>query len=125
MGWYEIRLELARTAQFVEGSRTHGYQIRAPLMQDWHLDEAAWRKDKKAAIVHRFWEGEEDTYGHLIHTRHRTWAFSYAPGEDDDTPIFMLETHLFKVGEYITINEHEGDSLPFRVAEVRPLIGYP
>jgi len=125
MSWYEVRLELARTPDHPDGSNQHGYQLRVPLDATWHLDEAEWRLHKDKAIVHRFWENEDDQYGNLIHTRHRTWAISYEPGEDDDTPLFHLETHLLKQGEYISINEHDGETLPFKIVETRPLIGYP
>ena len=121
MAWSVIKLVLARTDEFPNGSTAHGYDIVAPLSEDGHLDEAAWRADKAKSRVHRFWEGEEDEVGTLIHTRHRTWAFSYEPGEDDDEPIFKLEQHVFREGEYLPITDHEGDALPFIVANVRSL----
>jgi len=120
MPWTHIRLELARTDDFPDGSNAHGYDLVAPLDDTGHLDEAMWRDDKTKARVHRFWEGEEDEVGELIHTRHRTWAFSYAPGEDDDEPIFHLETHKLTPGEYITISE-DGEPMPFRVVASRVL----
>jgi len=120
MTWHAIRLELARTPTFVDGSNVRGYELRAPLTADGHLDEDAWRADRKAAVVRRFWAGEPDAEGRLIHTRHRTWAFSYAPGEDDDTPFYHLETHRFVPGEYVSITEQDGETLPFRVTSVRP-----
>ncbi len=121
MTWMKIKLVLGRTEDHPSGSSAHGYDIVAPLTADGHLDEAAWRADKRAARVHRFWAGEPDEVGALIHTRHRTWAFSYAPGEDDDEPIFRLDTHVFRQGEYLTITEHDGQALPFLVASVSPL----
>ena len=123
MSWYAIRLELGRTPDLPDGSRHHGYDLVAPLTEEGRLDEAAWRADKSRATVHRFWEGEDDERGNLIHTRRRTWAFSYEPGEDDDEPIFHLETHALKPGEYVTITEHDGEALPFRIVAVRPLPG--
>ena len=121
MVWSVIKLKLGRTEAFPSGSADHGYDIVAPLTDDGHLDEEVWRENRGKARVHRFWKGEADEVGTLIHTRHRTWAFSYAPGEDDDEPIFKLEQHQFKEGEYLTITEHDGDPLPFLVANVRPL----
>jgi len=121
MAWMKIKLFLGRTEDHPSGSTAHGYDIVAPLTEDGHLDEAAWRENKKKSRVHRFWEGEADEVGTLIHTRHRTWAFSYAPGEDDDEPIFKLETHVVRQGEYLTITEHDGEALPFVVASVSPL----
>ncbi|MEO0465913.1 MAG: hypothetical protein AAF216_05185 [Pseudomonadota bacterium] len=120
MPWTHIRLELARTEEHPDGSNAHGYDLVAPLDETGHLVEDKWRTDKKKARVHRFWEGEADEVGQLILTRHRTWAFSYAPGEDDDEPIFHLETHKLKPGEYITISE-EGEPMPFRVVASKAL----
>lgn len=121
MTWRRIRLELARTADFPQGSAAHGYEIVAPLDASHHLDEAAWREDKTRAYVRRFWGDEEDEHGHLIHTRRRAWAFSYEPGEEDDEPIFHLETHQLAPGEYVTITEHDGEARTFRVVTSEPL----
>lgn len=116
-----IRLELARTPEFPEGSAQHGYELVAPLDAKGHLDAAAWRASKGACTVRRFWRGEADEHGTLVHTR-GGWAFSYAPGEDDDEPVFRLDRHLFVPGEYVTVTEHDGNARPFRVAEVGPAI---
>ena len=75
-----IRLELGRSSEFPEGAPNRGYEIKAPLTADGHLDEAAWRSAKDKCTVRRFWQGEPDQNGNLIHTRHRTWAISYGPG---------------------------------------------
>lgn len=121
MGWKQIKLVLGRTDEYPSGSSEHGYDIIAPLTIDGHLDEEAWRAERKRARVHRFWAGEDDEVGTLIRTRHRTWAISYKAGEDDDEPFFKLETHIFNQGEYLTITETNGEALPFLVANVRPL----
>lgn len=115
----KIRLELARTPEFPEGSARHGYEIVAPLDGNGHVDVESWRDDKKACTVRRFWADEDDEVGRLVHTRHRTWAFSYAPGEDDDEPIYRLQDHVFRVGEYVSITEHDGVTRPFRVVDIR------
>ena len=99
MALRKIRLELARTPEFSEGSPNRGYEFIAPLSADGHIDTETWPEVKKRCTVRRFWEGEDDHNGELHHTRHRTWAFSYAPGEEDDTPFFHLDTHIFTVGE--------------------------
>ena len=39
---HEIRLELARDHDFPEGSRLHGYVLRAPLDPHGRLDSEAW-----------------------------------------------------------------------------------
>lgn len=121
MTWSLIKLVLGRTPDHPEGSIACGYDVVAPLTADGHFDEVAWRADKQKSRVHRFWTDENDEVGRLIHTRHRTWAFSYAPGEDDDEPIFKLEAHAIREGEYLTIAEKDGEPLPFLVANVSPL----
>ena len=37
-----IRLELARNKDFPEGSAEHGYEFRAPLRPDGHIDLEGW-----------------------------------------------------------------------------------
>ncbi|MDP6350646.1 MAG: hypothetical protein QF926_01250 [Alphaproteobacteria bacterium] len=118
MSLKSIRLELARNPDWPNGNPDCGYQFRAPLDADGHIDVDAWRGEKKSCAVHRFWQGEDDEHGHLIHTRHRTWAFSYAPGEDDDTPFFRFESHAFIAGEYVSITEHDGKEYTFLVTAV-------
>ncbi len=113
-----IRLELARTHDHPEGSADHGYVFVVPLDDDDHIDVEAWRADKRACTVTRFWGEEDPEEGFLIHTRHRTWAFSYAPGEEDDEPFFRFEYHAFKVGEYISLTGHDGETYPFRVVSI-------
>jgi len=122
MSLKRIRLELARTPDFPHGSSAHGYEFIAPLDARGHLDSAAWAKAKAACTVHRFWERSPDEHGTLIHRRDGRWAFSYQPGDDDDEPIFRFDKHLFVVGEYVTVTEHDGVARPFRVVNVAPAI---
>ena len=117
---HKIRLELARTREFPEGSSACGYELVVPLDKDGRLDAEGWRKHRRACTVRRFWQDEKDELGELIHTRHRTWAFSYAPGEEDDEPLFRLESHRLAPGEYVSVTEHDGVTRPFRVVAVAP-----
>jgi hypothetical protein len=113
----QIRLELARSAAFPAGDPRHGYVFRAPLAADGRLDERAFKPAAQLCVVHRFSPDAADETGQLIHTS-RGWAFSYAPGEDDDEAIYRLGTHSFKPGEYVTITEHDGKEHTFRVVTV-------
>ena len=122
MSLKHIRLELARTPDFPEGSARHGYEFVAPLDDKGHLHTLDWPAQKGACTVRRFWQGMDDEHGALIHRRDGSWAFSYAPGEDDDEPIFKFDRHRFTIGEYVTITEHDGVARPFRVARVEPAI---
>lgn len=114
--WKRVRLELARTPDAPEGRRDCGYEILMPLDRDGHLQVEEWRKHRERAAVHRFWHNEDAQTGVLIHGRHG-WAFSYAPGEDDDEPIYKLEGHRLRQGEYISVTE-KGVSLLFHVSSV-------
>ncbi len=120
-----IRLELARTPEYPEGSSAHGYEFTAPRDRGGQLDLASWKDVREACSVRRFWAGENDEHGVLLCTKRGRWVFSYAPGEDDDEPIFHFASHGFREGEYVSITEHDGVMRPFRVVSVRnaPLAG--
>ncbi len=118
MSFKTIRLELARTKDFPEGSARHGYEFVLPVDAAGHIDANAWQADKERCTVRRFWGDEGEEKGYLVHTRHRTWAFSYAPGEEDDEPFFRFEDHVFKAGEYVSLTGHDGVVHPFRVVSV-------
>lgn len=113
-----IRLELARSKGFPQGSSRHGYEVTAPLAADGHLDADAFPAVKDKCKVLRFWAGEEDRHGELIRTRGHAWAFSYEPGTEDDEAIFKLDRHLFKVNEYISVTEPDGEMHTFRVVKI-------
>ena len=117
MTWKNIRLELARTKEFPEGSASRTYLLRLPIDDDGLIDEEERRAFPARATVRRFWPNEADMSGYVIRTP-RGWAFSYKLGEDDDEAIFHLESHRMRVGEYITLTEPDGRQYPFRVVRV-------
>lgn len=122
MSLKRIRLELARTPEFPEGSAAHGYEFVAPLDARGHLDSREWFETKGACTVRRFWATEPDEHGSLIQRKDGTWAFSYGAGEADDEPIFRFDRHLFVEGETVTVTEHDGVARPFRIAQVSPAV---
>jgi hypothetical protein len=107
---------------FPDGSAGHGYEFVAPLDAKGRLDSSAWPQAKAICTVRRFWNGTPDEHGVLIHGKDGRWSFSYAPGDDDDEPIFKFDKHLFTVGEYVTVTEHDAVARPFRIVEVAPAI---
>jgi len=120
MNLNRIRLELARTPEFPEGSRLHGYEFVAPLTRDAHIDPAAWVQVKDRCKVVRFWPGEERELGVLRHVG-RGWRFDYDVAVDsDDEPFFKLDKHPLEPGAYVSITEHDGVQRPFRVVSVTP-----
>ena len=112
--WNIVRLELARTPEFPEGSASRAYMLRVPLDAAGLIDEAELAKRPAMATVRRFWPNEADQIGYLLHNR-RGWSFSYEIGEDDDEKLYHLEAHPLRVGEYVTLTEPDGTRLPFRV----------
>lgn len=121
MSLKKIHLELARTPQFPEGNPACGYEFRAPLDADGRLDSGEWAKVRNACTVRRFWQRADDAHGQLHHDRNR-WAFSFRAGDDDDEPIFRFDKHAFKVGEYVSVTEHDGITRPFRVVAVEAVL---
>ncbi len=122
MALMKIRLELARNAEFPEGSATRGYTFVAPLTDDGHLDPEGWKEARSSCRVHRFWQGEEDEHGHLVHHRGQHWAFHYdGMDEEDEESIFRFDRHRFVTGEYVSITEHDDVQRTFRVTEVIPV----
>lgn len=113
-----IRLELGRTKEQPEGNPRCGYEFKAPLTADGHLDAQGYKIHKAACHVDRFWEGERAEQGVLLHIGRDRWVFSYAPGTDDDEPAFKFDKHVFVVGEYVSITEHDGVTRPFKVVSI-------
>ena len=117
----QIRLELARTPEFPQGSPDHGYEFVAPLTKDALIDAKGWKDVKDRCRVVRFWDGEERELGVLRHVG-SGWRFDYDATQDsDDEPFFKLDRHALAEGTYVSITEHDGIQRPFRVASVTPL----
>lgn len=120
MGLSRIRLELARTKEFPEGSSRHGYVFIAPLTENSHIDAKAWKEFKDRCHVTRFWGDEEPEHGRLRHVG-TGWRFDYDANDDaDDEPFFKLDKHALTPGSYVSVTEHGGEQYAFKVVSVRP-----
>ena len=120
MSLMRVRLELARSPDFPEGSSAHGYEFVAPLNKDGHIDASAWKKVKGKCLVTRFWGDAPEETGSLRHVG-QGWRFDYDRSNDaDDEPFFKLDKHALTPGEYVSITEHDGVQRPFRVLMVTP-----
>lgn len=120
-----IRLELARSPDFPAGSHRHGYEFVAPLDGRRHIDLQQWKSARHFCNVRRFWTGEEDQFGQLVHKpggdEHAFWAFDYdRDAADDDEPGYQFGAHAFVPGEYVTIRGHDSREHTFRVISVSP-----
>jgi len=120
-----IRLNLARSKEFLQGSTKHGYEFGAPLDANGHIDVALWREHREHCRVRRFWEGEDDQIGLLVHKpggpEHARWVFDYdQTAEDDDESGYRFGAHVFRPGEYVSIRNDDGEMHTFVVASVEP-----
>ena len=118
--WSRVRLELARSHEFPEGSTRHGYVLVLPLDSDGRLDEELFHKAPELCTLHRFWEGEGDALGRLKRERGGNWMIVYDPGGPAEEPIHHFARHRFVAGEYLSTRDHNGTEHVFRVVSVRP-----
>lgn len=119
-----VTLTLARCPEHPDGSAGRGYEIVAPLGPDGRLDATLWRETRDRCRVRRFWIGERDRHGRLVHRAGgdggATWLIDYADWtNEDDEPGYHLGTHAFVEGEYVSIRDAGDETYrTFRVARV-------
>lgn len=118
-----IRLELARSKAHPNGSSRHGYEFVAPLDAKGLIDTVQWKEHRSHCGVRRFWEGEKEEHGHLVHkpggAAGATWVFDYdGTATDDDEAGYRFGAHPFQPGEYVSIKDEDGDMHTFVVTSV-------
>ena len=135
---YRVRLELARCRAFPEGSAERGYELILPLQSGGALDIPACDAAPLGCRVRRFWPGEPEETGHLVHRGDRNWAIRFDDAEDsvgvgaggdidkdeddgdgDEEPIFRLDRHHIVPGQYLTIRERDAVERTCRVVSIR------
>jgi len=119
-----IRLDLARSKEFPNGSSDHGYEFVAPLDTQGHIDAHLWQQHRDHCRVRRFWNGAPEQVGRLVHKpggkEHARWIFDYdVKRRDDDESGYRFGAHTFIPGEYVSISDEDGESHTFRVASVQ------
>jgi hypothetical protein len=118
MNWKSIRLELARTERFPQGSASRSYLLRLPLLDDGQIDAPAINETPAHAIVRRFWPNEPDRIGAVVPTPDG-FALAYEAGAESGAGLLHLEPHPIRLGACVTLPEPDGTTLPFRVASMR------
>ncbi|MDO8876167.1 MAG: hypothetical protein Q8M24_22625 [Pseudolabrys sp.] len=118
-----IRLNLARSKEFPNGSARHGYEFVVPLDAKEHIDADLWKAERAHCRVRRFWAGEEDQIGFVVHKaggpEHARWVFDYdQTAEDDDESGYRFGAHAFRIGEFVSVRDEDGEMHTFVVASV-------
>ena len=121
-----IRLELARSKEFPNGSANHGYEFIAPLDANGHIDAMLWQKYRENCRVSRFW-GDGEEIGYLLHRpggpEHARWVFDYhETTRHEDEYGYQFGAHIFRFGEYVSIQDEAGELHTFRVVSVAPVV---
>jgi hypothetical protein len=120
-----IRLNLARSPGHPAGSDRDGYEFVAPLDTTGYIDQGLWRLHRDHCRVRRFWEGQNDEIGRLVHapggSEHARWVFDYGecPIEEEEAG-YRFGSHAFVPGAYVSIRDGHGDMHTFRVTSVEP-----
>ena len=88
------------------------------------IDQQLWHKQRDHCGVRRFWAGQDDKVGRLVHkpggSEHARWVFDYDPKRvDDDEAGYRFGAHTFAPGEYVTISNQDEEHT-FRVVSVEP-----
>lgn len=122
-----VTLHLARCPDYPEGSSRCGYQFTAPLDAAHHLDVDGWKVARHHCLVRRFWVGDTDRSGRLLHRRGglngATWAFVYTDGGPANEEVeHFLHHQVFQPGEYVSIEDEDGAVNTFKVATVKEVV---
>ena len=123
MALSRIVLRLARNpgTEFAGGDDHRGYALTAPLTPGGLLDIEAWRSVRDQCAVRRFAPDEDPVEGRLTH-RGQSWFFDYEDAAtSEDEPVYRLGEHTFGVGDYVTVTDHDGRPLTYKVTEVSPV----
>lgn len=123
-----IRLTLARSKEFPEGSTQYGYELIAPLDDSGHLDAEEWKRKRADCTVRHFTEGKDDEFGMLVHkgggTKRGRWVVDYDIARtSDDEAGYLFGSHVFAPGEYVSISNQQGQVQTFKIVAIEDLAG--
>ena len=113
--WKNIRLELARTESFPTGSVSRAYLIQLPVDDQYKVDKVELARSPARARVRRHWAVDPDERGVLVPIGDE-WAMRCNGNPDR---FFQLNGHAIRLGQHISIVEHDGTVLPFKITSVR------
>ena len=113
--WKNIRLELARTAEFPTGSVSRGYLLRLPLDDSDFVDRRALARSPHRAKAQRFWSTEPDEAGVVIE-EDDGWAISC---NGWPSQAILFDGRPIRLGQQVSVVGADGRPLPFTVASIK------
>lgn len=116
-----IRLELAREPGRPAGDPGDGWDIVAVLDADGRLDAEGCRAAGDKVRVRRFEGDETVAVGKLRQGPGGRWLLDLAPDDAVDAAGYRFGEERFVVGEYVSLDETDGDQHTYVVARATPL----
>ena len=107
------------TASRVDAGPAAGPEELGSMSLPGSIVVARWRTERTKCSVVRFWDGTLE-HGHLIRKPGGSWAFHYdiLGDESDDETGYRFGDHTFRIGEYVSIKEHDDVMRTFRVVSI-------
>ncbi len=118
MQWKSIRLELAPTTGFPNGSPIRSYLLRLPLDDRGAIERDLLAEHPARATARRFWPNEADLFGRIIETAESFAICFDAPASADPHP---LGSEPILDGGTVSVADPSGATLQFRVAGIAVL----
>lgn len=118
MPWRLIKLELAPTDRFPNGSAARGYLLRLPLQSNGQVDTALHQRDQRQCTARRYWPNEPELSGYIL--RQETIMSIVEdiglPGAAEWARFYLC---AFEQGAHVEIQEKANGSVPLQVASIR------
>lgn len=116
-----IRLELAREPGRPAGDAADGWDIVAALDRDGRLDADACRRAGDRVRVRRFSGDRTVATGRLRQGAGGRWILDLEPDDATDATGYRFGEERFVPGEYVSMDEADGDQHTYVVARATTL----
>ena len=117
-----VTLVLASGPGRPEGDPEMRYELDVALDPAGHLDPAAWLADPAPWPARRYWPGQGERRGEVLHDPDGGWTLRFFRTESQapDAPISDVVgvASLMRPGEYVTIKEPDGQAYDYRIVNV-------
>ena len=112
-----VRAVLASGPGMPGGSIAQGLDMVVPLTPQGRMDEVALIAADAPLPARRFRPDREDWTGVLVAT---DGGFALQSENSRDDPIWAMEAHVFRPGDYVTLRRPNGEEMVFRIVAVDP-----